>query len=81
MLQSMGSQRVRHDCVTEFNQRWEKKRGKMETVIDFSFLASKITAGCECSHEIKICLLLGKNNYDKPSSVEYFSHAQLFVTP
>ena len=32
----------------------------METVIDFSFLASKITAGCECSHEIKICLLLGR---------------------
>ena len=31
-----------------------------ETEIDFSFLGSKITAGGECSHEIKRCLLLGR---------------------
>ena len=32
----------------------------METVIDFIFLGSKITADGDCSHEIKICLLLGR---------------------
>ena len=32
----------------------------METVTDFIFLASKITAGSDCSHEIKRCLLLGR---------------------
>ena len=34
--------------------------GKMETVADFIFLNSKITVVCDCSHEIKRCLLLGK---------------------
>ena len=32
----------------------------METVTDFIFLGSKITADCDCSHEIKICFLLGR---------------------
>ena len=32
----------------------------METVTDFIFLGSKITADGECSHEIKRCLLLGR---------------------
>ena len=32
----------------------------METVADFLFLGSKITADGDCSHEIKICLLLGR---------------------
>ena len=32
----------------------------METVIDFIFLGSKITVDCDCSHEIKRCLLLGR---------------------
>ena len=32
----------------------------METVKDFIFLGSKITAGGDCSHEIKRCLLLGR---------------------
>ena len=31
----------------------------METVSDFIFLGSKITADGDCSHEIKRCLLLG----------------------
>ena len=31
-----------------------------ETVRDFTYLASKITAGGDCSHEIKRCLLLGR---------------------
>ena len=36
--------------------KWET----METVIDFTFLGSKITADGDCSHEIKRRLLLGK---------------------
>ena len=31
-----------------------------ETVSDFTFLGSKITADGDCSHEIKRCLLLGR---------------------
>ena len=33
----------------------------VETVLDFMFLGSKITADGDCSHEIKRCLLLGRN--------------------
>ena len=36
--------------------RW----GKMETVRNFIFLGSKITADGDCSHEIKRCLLFGR---------------------
>ena len=32
----------------------------METVADFIFMASKITADGDCSHKIKRCLLLGR---------------------
>ena len=32
----------------------------METMTDFLFLGSKITADGDCSHEIKKCLLLGR---------------------
>ena len=32
----------------------------VKTVTDFIFLGSKITAGGDCSHEIKKCLLLGR---------------------
>ena len=35
----------------------------METVTDFIFLHSKITADGDCSHEIKRCLLLGRKSY------------------
>ena len=34
----------------------------METVTDFLFLGSKITAGGDCSHEIKRCSLLGRKD-------------------
>ena len=34
--------------------------GKIETVIDFIVLGSKMTADGDCSHEIKRCLLLGR---------------------
>ena len=36
-------------------------RETVETVSDFIFLGSKITADGDCSHEIKRCLLLGRN--------------------
>ena len=39
---------------------WQIDGETMETVADFVFLGSKITAECDCSHEIKRCLLLGK---------------------
>ena len=38
---------------------WEIDRKTVETVADFIFLGSKITADCDCSHEIKRHLLLG----------------------
>ena len=37
----------------------------METVTDFIFLDSKITADGDCSHEIKRCLLLGRKAMTK----------------
>ena len=37
---------------------WQINGETMETVTDFIFLGSKITADGDCSHEIKRCLLL-----------------------
>ena len=39
---------------------WQTDGEEMETVTDFIFLGSKITADYNCSHEIKRCLLLGR---------------------
>ena len=39
---------------------WKIDGEKMETVIDFVFLGSKITVDGDCSHETKRCLLLGR---------------------
>ena len=39
---------------------WQIDGRKMETVIDFIFLGSKIIADGDCSHEIKRCFLLGR---------------------
>ena len=39
---------------------WQIDGETMETVTDFVFLSSKITADDDCSHEIKKCLLLGR---------------------
>ena len=39
---------------------WQIDGKTMETVRDFIFLGSKITADGDCSHEIKRCLLLGR---------------------
>ena len=39
---------------------WQINGVIMETLTDFVFLGSEITAGGDCRHEIKRCLLLGK---------------------
>ena len=39
---------------------WQIDGETVETVTDFIFLGSKITTDCDCSHEIKRCLLLGR---------------------
>ena len=39
---------------------WEIDGESVETVSDFIFMGSKITADGDCSHEIKRCLLLGR---------------------
>ena len=39
---------------------WQIDGETMETMTDFIFLGSKITADGDCSHEIKRCLLLGR---------------------
>ena len=39
---------------------WEMNGETVETVSDFIFLGSRITADGDCSHEIKRCLLLGR---------------------
>ena len=38
---------------------WQIEGGKVEAVIEFIFLSSKITVDGDCSHEVKRCLLLG----------------------
>ena len=45
---------------------WEMEGETMETVSDFTFLGSKITADGDCSHEIKRHLLLGRKVNDQP---------------
>ena len=39
---------------------WQIDGETMETVTDFIFLGSKVTADGDCSHEIKRCLLFGR---------------------
>ena len=41
---------------------WQIERGKVETVTNFIFLDSKITADSDSSHRIKRCLLLEKKS-------------------
>ena len=43
-----------------FITSWQIDGGKVETVTDFIFLGSKITADGDCAHEIKRRLLLGR---------------------
>ena len=39
---------------------WQINRETMETVTDINFLDFKISADCDCSREVKRCLLLGQ---------------------
>ena len=52
---------------------WQIDGERVETVRDFVFLGSKITADGDSSHEIKRCLLLGKKamtNLHRPMSAK-----------
>ena len=55
--------------------RW----GKMETVRDFIFLYSKITADGDCTHEIKRCLLLGRKAMTNLDSILKSRHIILLT--
>ena len=46
--------------ATSLITSWQIEGETMETVTDFIFLGSEITADGDCSHEIKRCLLLGR---------------------
>ena len=48
---------------------WQIDGETMETVTDFIFLGSKITADRDCSHEIKRCLLLGRKTMTNLDSI------------
>ena len=48
---------------------WQIDGETMETVTDFIFLGSKITADGDCSHEIKRCLLLGRKAMTNPGNM------------
>ena len=45
---------------------WQIDGGKVETVSDFTFLASKLTADSDCSHKISKMLALWKKSCGKP---------------
>ena len=55
---------------------WHVDGETMETVIDFIFLGSKISADGDCSHEIKRCLLLGRKAMT--NLVKSGSHSVMF---
>ena len=48
---------------------WQLDGETMETVTDFIFLGSKVTADGDCSHEIKKCLLLGRKAMSNLNSI------------
>ena len=48
---------------------WQIDGETVETVIDFNFLGSQITADGDCSHEIKRCLLFGRKAVTNLNSI------------
>ena len=48
---------------------WQIEGESMETVTEFIFLDSKITADDDCSHKIKRCLLIGRKAMTNLDSV------------
>ena len=59
---------------------WQIDGETVETVADFIFLGSKITADGDCSHEIKRHLLLGRKVMTNLVKVKLLSCVQLFAT-
>ena len=55
---------------------WQIEGETMETVTDFIFLGSKITAVCNCTHEIKRCLPLRTKVMTKLDSILKSRHCQ-----
>ena len=53
----------------------------METVTDFIFGGSKVTADGDCRHEIKRCLLLGRKAMANLLLLSHVSRIQLGATP
>ena len=60
---------------------WEIDGETVETVADFIFLGSKITADGDCSHEIKRGLLLGRKVMTNLVKVKSLSRVRLLATP
>ena len=62
---------------------WQIDGETMETVRDFIFLGSKITADGDCSHEIKRCLLLGRKAMTNLDSIlkkrHYFANKDIIL--
>ena len=56
-----------------------KRREKVEAVIDFIFLGSKITDGIDCSCEIKRCLILGRKAMTNLDTVLKVRHITLLT--
>ena len=48
---------------------WQIDGETVETVTDFIFLGSRITADSDCSHEIKRCVFLGRKNMTNLDSI------------
>ena len=70
--------------ITASGPSWETDGEMMETVSDFIFLGSKITADGDCSHEIKRCLLLGRKamtNLLLLLLLSRFNRVRLCLTP
>ena len=60
---------------------WQIDGETKETVTDFIFFGSKITADDDCSQEIKRCLLLGRKAMTNLVPVQLLSRVRLFATP
>ena len=60
---------------------WQIGGETMETVSDFILGGSKIIADGDCSHEIKIWLLLGRKAMRNLLLLSCISHVRLWATP
>ena len=66
-ITSWQIEREKQETVTDWNV--VEFQIMIETVTDFIFLGSKITADSDCSHEIKRCLLLGRKAVTNLNSI------------